>query len=305
MKYSNSFSDILECKNSNDVFNYLINNLKHTITNWNYFVNWTKATNNLEELEIHLNLLNYLIGKENITEAAIKLIRKHPDIIKSIPIIIAERHNKFKLLTEYMHGEFIYKDYDFSKLGKTSPEEAVEFMQKSGFLEQIKSEKIKSLVDYVFGIEVGLDSNARKNRGGKAMENIIEFFIKDICKRNNYEWMSQATAPKIEKEWNKKITVDKSTRRIDFAINSPKKLFLIETNFYNGGGSKLKSTAGEYKSLFDCLNHDGHQFIWITDGAGWKTTTNPLEETFNYIDYILNLSMLQKGILESIIKECT
>jgi len=117
-----------------------------------------------------------------------------------------------------------------------------------------------------------------------------------------YEFMTQATAPKIKQKWGHTVTVDKSTRRIDFAINTPAKLILIETNFYSGGGSKLKSTAGEYRTLYQCLKSDGHQFIWITDGAGWRTTQRPLEETFNETDYILNLDMLEKKILEELIK---
>lgn len=103
-------------------------------------------------------------------------------------------------------------------------------MKNSGFLNQLKTKRIKSLVDYVFGVEAGLDSNGRKNRGGTSMEEIVGFFVVDICKRNSYAYMEQATAPKIQKEWNKKITVEKSSRKIDFAINTPDKLYLIETN---------------------------------------------------------------------------
>lgn len=113
--------------------------------------------------------------------------------------------------------------------------------------------------------------------------------------------MEQATAIKIKKQWNKEITVEKASRRIDFAIKTKENLYLIETNFYGCGGSKLKSTAGEYKTDFRKWTNDGHQFIWITDGAGWKTTKRPLHETFNETDYILNLDMLEKGVLEKII----
>jgi len=96
------------------------------------------------------------------------------------------------------------------------------------------------------------------------------------------------------------MTVDKTSRRIDFVIFNGKDLFLIETNFYTGGGSKLKATAGEYQTMFDYWKKDGHKFIWVTDGEGWKTTKRPLEETFNHIDYTLNLDMVAKGVLEKI-----
>jgi len=304
VKYQPIFKEKLGCNNSEEVFEYLIKNLKGTITKWDYFVNWTKAQVGLRKFEINLNLLNYLIGKDNIEDEARRLIKEHPSIIETIPILLACRDNKFSLLKDYKNGAFLYEAYSFKSNKSILDAEvnaAVEFLSSSGFLEQLKSKRITSLVDYVFGVEVGLDSNGRKNRGGTSMEEIVEFFVADICKRNGYKYIAQATAPKILKEWNKIITVEKSSRSIDFAINTPHKLYLIEANFYSGGGSKLKSTAGEYKSDFRRWSADGHQFIWVTDGAGWKTAQRPLHETFNETDYILNLDMLEKGILEQII----
>ncbi len=111
----------------------------------------------------------------------------------------------------------------------------------------------------------------------------------------------QATSPKIKREWGIKVEVDKSTRRFDFAVRNEDTLYLIETNFYSGGGSKLKATAGEYRDLFNFVSSQGHRFIWITDGLGWKKTLRPLEETFNYIDYTLNLKMVSTGLLSELI----
>ena len=98
------------------------------------------------------------------------------------------------------------------------------------------------------------------------------------------------------------VTVDKTARRFDFAINTGKQLYLIETNYYGGGGSKLKATAGEYKTLYDIATKDGHTFIWVTDGKGWLTANRPLEETFYHNEYILNLNMLENGMLDDIVK---
>lgn len=149
----------------------------------------------------------------------------------------------------------------------------------------------------MIGVEAGLDSNARKNRGGHAMEEIVTVFISDLCKRKGYKHIREADAKKIKAELGYTVPVDKSSRRYDFAIDNKKELFLVETNFYGGGGSKLKSTAGEYRNLFDVLKGE-HNFIWITDGFGWKTTIRTLRETFDHNDYLFNLSMLEKGILE-------
>ena len=129
------------------------------------------------------------------------------------------------------------------------------------------------------------------------MEDIVEAFIKDICGKKGYKYLKEANADKIKSELGYTVPVDKSSRRYDFVIDNGKELFIIETNFYGGGGSKLKSTAGEYRNLFDVLK-DRYRFIWITDGYGWKNTARPLRETFDHNDYLITLSMLEKGALE-------
>ena len=298
MKYSKIFKDKLNCNNADDVFNYLIDNLKETIKTWDYFVNWNKVIRNYQDVETSLNLLNTLIGKENIEVTAKNLLKEYPKVIAVIPSLLAYRERKVKLLSNIKNFETT--EYDFSK--PIDLDKAVMFLKESGFLKLVSDKTIKSIPDYFIGVEVGLDSNGRKNRSGTSMEDIAEFFIKDICKRNGFEYIAQATADKIKKKWNKDITVTKSSKRIDFAVNTPNKLYLIETNFYGGGGSKLKSTAGEYAEIYHQWTKDGHQFIWITDGLGWKSTQRPLRDTFDNTDYIINLDMIQKGVLEALLK---
>ncbi len=300
------FSDLINCEDPEQVFDYLINNLKESILKWNYFINWEKVNCNFRDVEISLNLLNYLIGKDNIEKETKLLFQEHPKLVYIVPTLIACRNKSFKILTEYRYGQFHYKNFFFDKTHTITDEmidKVIFFLKETGFLQQIKSKKIKSIPDYFLGVEVGLDTNARKNRSGSAMEEIIEYFINSICDKHNFEYISQATASKIKKKFHKTLTVNKLSKKIDFAINTPHKLFLIETNFYGGGGSKLKSTAGEYSNIFIQWQNDGHQFIWITDGIGWLTAKKPLHEAFNKIDYILNLNMVQLGILEALILE--
>ena len=298
MKQHSVFEKILNCKTPDEVFNYLTSNLKETIKSWDYFVNWKKVIKNYRDVETSLNLLNTLIGKENIEEEAKQLLTEYPKIIGVVPALLALREKKIGLLSDVK--SFQTKEFNFSK--GISVDDAVLFLKCSGFLDLISNKSIKSIPDYFIGVEVGLDTNGRKNRSGTAMETLIEFFVSDICKRNGWDYIAQATADKIKSKWNKNITVKKSSKRIDFAINTPNKLYLIETNFYGGGGSKLKSTAGEYADIYRQWTNDGHQFIWITDGFGWKSTTRPLRDTFNSTDYILNIDMVQKGILEEFLK---
>ncbi|MFC1676998.1 type II restriction endonuclease [Planctomycetota bacterium] len=301
MKYNKIFKDRIDCENPKDVFEYLINTLKNTITGWDYFINWAKVFGNIKDIEIDLNTLNYLIGKEEIEEELALLLEKHPSIMRLIPILIACRQGHFEILLGFDNNNFKYERYNFGAIKDLKIPKVVQFAKSCGFLDLLKNKRIKSVVDYVIGVEVGLDSNGRKNRGGKSMEVIVEFFIEELCKRNNLDYIKEATSKKIREEWGLTLQVDKSSRRIDFAIKKNKQIYLIETNFYGGGGSKLKSTAGEYKSMFDFWKKDGHEFIWITDGIGWKTTRLPLEETFEHTDYILNLEMIAKGLLEDII----
>lgn len=298
MKQHSTFKSILDCDNEDEVFFYLISSLKETIKSFDYFVNWKKVIKNYQDVETSLSLLNTLIGKEDIEQAALKLLREYPKVIGIVPALLAERDKKIALLPNPQN--FDIKRFDFSK--PMSAEDGALFLRESGFLKLLSNRNIKSIPDYFIGVEVGLDSNGRKNRSGTSMENLVEFFVKDICERNGYEYIAQATADKIKAKWDKNITVTKSSKRVDFAINTPKKLYLIETNFYGGGGSKLKSTAGEYADIYHQWTRDGHQFIWVTDGYGWKTTQRPLRDTFDTTDYIINLDMIQKGILEELLK---
>ena len=150
---------------------------------------------------------------------------------------------------------------------------------------------------------MGLDSNARKNRTGSLMESIVELFVADACSISKADYITQATASKIKNRWGMNIQIDKSSRQIDFAIYKNSKLYFIETNFYGGGGSKLKSTAGEYITMSKFWNNQGIEFLWITDGHGWVSTQFPLREYFNQADYLLNLQMLQNGYLNKILEK--
>lgn len=276
----------------------LITTFKQSIKTWDYFVNWEKVFAHSSELEITLNKLNYLLGKENLKKEFIKLYSSNPDIVKALPILLAVRESKLEVFDQITKkSEF----FDFSKTGK-HPEKYYEFLQKSGLARLFQKDGVKNLVDYVMGVEVGLDSNGRKNRGGTLMEKSVELFIIDLCNKNGFEYLSQARATAIKSKWGVDVRVDKSERSFDFAVFNPenKKIKLFEVNFYNGGGSKLKAVCGEFKNLYSELKEQNIDFIWVTDGFGWYTTKRPLEETYNHNDYVFNLNMLKDGILNEL-----
>ena len=279
-------------------FNHLVSTFKSSIKTWDYFVNWNKVFANSADLEIALNKLNYLLGKDDLRGEFYKLYESNPDIVKALPVLLAVRESNLEIYDKVSkESEF----YDFSGKDKDA-DKYFEFLDKSGLAKLFQRDGIKNLVDYVIGVEVGLDSNGRKNRGGTLMEEIVGLFLEDFCKQNNLECMPQARPSKIKAKWGFDIKVDKSERSFDFAVYNPQnsKIKLFETNFYNGGGSKLKAVCGEFRSLYDELNAQNIEFVWVTDGLGWHTTKRPLEETYNHNDYVFNLNMLEDGALNEL-----
>jgi type II restriction enzyme len=305
MKNVSFYNENLKCKTEDEVFGFLIANLKPSNMLWSYFVNWEKVLRNTKQIELALNNLNYLIGKDDFDKEFKFLLKENPNLAKVIPaLVVRDGSNKknFKILVDYKNKKLVYEDYDFTK-EKLSDEDIAKyliFVKETGLKDLIINKKIKNLVDYMIGVEAGLDSNGRKNRGGHAMEDIVEAFVIDLCNKKKFRYLKEANSEKIKQEFNYDVPVDRSSRRYDFVIDNGKELFIFETNFYGGGGSKLKSTAGEYRNLFDVF--DGkYKFIWITDGPGWKTTAKPLRETFNHNDYLFSLAMLERGVLEFLI----
>ncbi len=273
------------------------------ILQYDYFVNWAKVLNNIEPIEKELNLLNTVVGKENIEELLFNIFKEYPKTIKTIPALLAIRDKSVDILidkTNYIHKHFNFSQKEFSD---SDIDSLVNFVIQSGLGELIKNKQIKSLPDYCTGVEVGLDSNGRKNRGGTQMEQLVESFIAILCHEYDLEYLTQANAKKIKETWNIELQVDKSSRIIDFVIyrEQDSKLFFIEVNFYSGGGSKLKSTATEYVEMSRFWKSQDVEFIWITDGKGWSNTQNPLRDYFEHGNLLINIDMLQNGYLQKII----
>jgi type II restriction enzyme len=288
-----------------DVFNFIIDNLKKSNRAYDYFINWNKVLSNVESIKVELNILNSLIGSSEIKNECLSLIMKYPEVIKAIPFLVAVRDKQLTILHSYNTSGFEYKHFNFLKFKKTLStheiNEFVDFLDGCGILNLLQNKKIKNLLDYVTGTEVGLDTNRRKNRSGSMMENITEYFIKELCEKNNFRYLSQASSRKLKSEWNVHLPYEDSEKTLDFAIDNGRSIYLIETNYYGGGGSKLKSTAGEYQKMFNYFKRHGFHFVWVTDGLGWNTAKRPLRDSFNELDYILNLELLTRGALLEIV----
>jgi len=272
-----------------------------------YYVNWKKVDRETKKYELELNTLNYLIGKEDIYSEALRLFTKQPNLLKAIPSLIASREKVLDILIIDKNDKMSFDSLDFSEIDINRIKDYVDFIEQSGLLEFLEKKANRSLVDYVYGVEAGLDSNARKNRSGTTMEGIIERHVSKIAQEQNLEWKAQATAQFIKEKWGITVPVDKSERRFDVAVYSREKhkVWLIETNYYGGGGSKLKAVAGEFTELsqFVVTSDDDVEFVWVTDGQGWKTAHLPLAEAFSHITNVFNLEMLREGFLSELFQQ--
>ena len=298
MKYIEKYKS-MEILSEDAAFQYLISTLRDTIRTYDFFVAWGKVLGNVADIEVSLNIMNTLIGKDDIEERLKGLINNYPEIVPVIPFLIAVRGTSIKIAD--VGGDI---EYSFSKKKSYTDveiESIVCFARESGLLKMLSDKSIKNLVDYAIGVEVGLDTNARKNRSGEAMENLTEVYVKAICDKQGFRYIAQASAAKIKQEFGKDVTSDKADRRFDFAIDTGDMLYLSEVNYYGGGGSKLKSVAGEFSSLYSLAKNENTGFIWITDGKGWLTAKRPLRETFDHTDYVMNLNMIEQGLLEEIL----
>lgn len=291
----------------NNSFEDLKSTLQESIFSWDYFTDFEKVKINVKKVEKELNILNYLIGKDNIEIEFISLINEYPNIRKALLLLIAVRKDKLTDTPIITDMDTLIpenkKHIFYDPLDDNIKSELLIFFRETGLKDIFENKYVKNLVDYCFGVEVGFDTNARKNRTGTLMENIVSNYLEEFCRENtNFSYIEQATQKRIKDTFNYDIQIDKNSRRFDFALynNKGNKIYLIEVNYYSGGGSKLKATAGEYKGLNDFVKSQNIDFIWITDGKGWMTALNPLEETFNHNDYVINLDMIKKGILNII-----
>lgn len=264
-------------------FKTFLSQLSETNATLDYFTDFKKIKGNVNKISIKLNQLNYLIGKENLGEAVQELFDENPKVFEVLDILIAVRKNK-KAKTFNSNGDIVLLDTYFH-----TSKSILEYIEETGLGDIFRNKNITNLVDYVFGIEVGLDTNARKNRGGENMSKAVSLFF-DKAEIHYKKEVSNTVFPEI-------ISLGADVKRFDFVIKTKKKTYLIETNYYNGGGSKLNETARSYSDVAPKINqYRNYEFVWITDGQGWLSAKNKLEEAYNIIPSMFNLTTLQTFI---------
>lgn len=260
-------------------FEIFLSQLKETNATLDFFCDFDKISKNVDKISIKLNQLNYLIGQNDIEAAIRNLWNENPKVFSVLDILIAVRTSDNK--------KAINKKGDVQLIENffKTPEGVIEYIKGTGLQSVFENKQIKNLVDYVFGVETGLDTNARKNRSG----HIMEYSIAQLLTKEGIPFRQEV----YSSEFPQLSVLGEDMKRFDFVINTSKKTYLIEVNFYSGGGSKLNEVARSYTELAPKINSvKGFEFVWITDGIGWLSAKNKLEEAFYTIPGIYNLTSI-------------
>ena len=286
---------------TNRNFDAWLSNFRASISGYDYYIDFEKVVRNVDGIKVELNILNSLIGSKDIEHDFENVIEKYPATLACIPLLLAVRGNEIYAQDEA--GAFLY---DFKSMNY-SIEQYKYFMRKTGLFDMIANHLVNNLVDYVLGIETGLDSNGRKNRGGHQMENLVEKYIESAGFERDVNYFKEMYLSEIEENWNIDLSAlsnqGKAAKRFDFVVKTDSMIYAIETNFYGGGGSKLNETARSYKMLSqEADTIDGFTFVWFTDGIGWKSAKGNLRETFDVMEHIYNIDDMENGIISKVFK---
>lgn len=281
-------------------FGSWLSKFRSSIANYGYYIDFDKVYRNVNDIKVELNILNSLIGSIDIENDFKNIITKYPETLKCIPILLAVRANEIYAIDG--DGEF---SYDFKK-ANYSPEQYAVFMRKTGLFELLENHIIHTLVDYVTGVETGLDSNGRKNRGGHLMEDLVESFIVKAGFVKGMTYFKEMYIHEITELWDIDLSAisnsGKVEKKFDFVIKTDKCIYGIETNFYASGGSKLNETARSYKQIAqEVATIDGFEFVWFTDGQGWISARHNLEETFDVMEHLYSIDDLEHEIFNQLI----
>ena len=273
-----------------------------SIANYKYYIDFEMIYKNAEIYKIELNMLNSLIGSKNIEKEFEDLVKKYPEVLNCIPILLAVRQYEIIVLDD--DGNKF--EYNFKKMNYNIEQYKV-FMRETGLFELLEKHLVNNLYDYVLGVESGLNSNARKNRGGHLMEDLVEKFIQKAGFKKNETYFKEMYLQDIENKWKLDMSFisnkNQATKRFDYVIKTDNCIYGIETNFYAAGGSKLNETARSYKMIAEEAEKVvGFEFVWFTDGMGWISARNNLRETFDRMENVYNINDMKNGIMKEIFK---
>lgn len=281
-------------------FNTWLSTMRDSIATWRYYTDFEKVYSNIESIKVELNILNSLIGSRNIENEFKQLLVDYPKTLRVIPILLAKREKEIKITDTECEYFFNFDKPNYSI------DEYTKFMRETGLFDLLEKHIINNLVDYVTGVEVGMDTNGRKNRTGDAMEDLVESYLVKYGLVKGFSYFKEMTKSEIEEKFNLDLNYisnqGKTEKRFDFVLYVNNHIYACECNFYGSSGSKLNETARSYKNLaIESKQVEGFTFVWFTDGVGWNTAKHNLEETFDVLDTIYNLKDLDNGAIEQLL----
>ena len=281
-------------------FNKWLASFRPSIADYKYYVDFEKVFSNVEAIRIPLNILNSLIGSKNIEDDFKSILTKYPETLKCIPILLAKR--EYDIMAMDAEGQI---DFHFNEMN-CATDDYVKFMRKTGLFDLMANHIVNNLVDYVTGVETGLDSNGRKNRGGHLMEDLVESYLIKAGFKKGTSYFKEMYIHEIESKWDIKLPSisnnGNAEKRFDFVVKGENTLYGIETNFYTSSGSKLNETARSYKTItMETKDLEYFKFVWITDGCGWNSARNNLKETFDILEHLYNIADLEAGIIPKVL----
>ena len=281
-------------------FNLWLASFRASIADYKYYVDFEKVFSNVDAIRIPLNILNSLIGSKRIEEDFENILTKYPETLKCIPILLAKR--EYDIMAMDSEGQI---DFHFNEMN-CSIDDYVKFMRKTGLFDLMENHIVNNLVDYVTGVETGLDSNGRKNRGGHLMEDLVESYLKKAGLKKGVSYFKEMCIHEIESKWNIDLSSisnnGSAEKRFDFVVKGENTIYGIETNFYTSSGSKLNETARSYKTITMETKDLGYfKFVWFTDGCGWNGARNNLKETFDILEHLYNIAELESGIISKVL----
>jgi type II restriction enzyme len=294
------YKKFYKVENAQEVVKKFQETLSTTNRTCDFFVNWTKAKKNADEVKLELSLWNSLIGSNSIEPDFANLIERYPEVIKTIPILLAIREREFPVIVDFNDSKENCMNLNFNKTrnSKLTPEELgsyIHFAKKSGLFPLFSY--IKNFYDYVIGVEVGLDTNARKNRSGDAMETLLLPVLKSIATETNSHILFQKEFGSVQ-FFGGKVPQELANRKSDFILYLGNHFVNIETNYFAGSGSKPEEIVDSYINRRNELVKNNWNFIWITDGDCWRNSDNQILKAFINIDYIFNIEFCRKGLLK-------
>jgi len=277
------------------------NQFTDSIASWKFYTDFERVYSNVWDKRDSLNILNGLIGAKDIESEFKRIATKYPEVLSVIPILIAKRTSEIIINSADEKYSFNFKAPNYTI------DEYAKFMKETGLFDLLQNRLVGSLVDYVLGVEVGMDTNGRKCRTGDAMKDLVEEYLKKQGLVKGETYFEEMYLSAIERKWDIDLSgisnTGKTEMRFNFVVKKDKTIYAIETNFYSGQGSKLNETARTYKTLaLETKGIKNMVFVWLTDGKGWKSARHGLEEVFDIMEHIYCIKELEEGILAKVFK---